>query len=65
MLDEARLGRIAGEFPDAADNETPVEKWNEVAATLVSRLPDLPAAALQQVRVHQGLFPLPNRVSLP
>ena len=60
MLDAAKLGKIAAAFPDAGDNELPLAKWSVIAARLTRDLPQLPASALQQVHVHQGIFTLPN-----
>ena len=65
MLDENKFKLIANEFPEAVDDELPGEKWTTAAATLTRKLPALPKSALQQVRVHQGIFLLPNRNSLP
>ncbi len=63
MLDDRKFGLIAAEFPDAVDYELPAGKWNVIAARLASRLPGLPKAAVEQVRVQQGIFALPNRKS--
>lgn len=65
MLDETKLGLIAAAFPDAADNESPLRKWSGIAANLTRDLPQLPHSALQQVRVYQGIIPLPNPSPLP
>ena len=65
MLDAGKLGLIAAEFPDAADNALPAPKWDEVAANLSRKLPALPRTALQQVRVYQGIFTFPNLNPLP
>jgi prepilin-type N-terminal cleavage/methylation domain-containing protein len=65
MLDESRIESIAAEFPDAVNNETPVEKWTGVADTLSEKLPQIPKTVLQKVRVHQGMFTLPQRNSIP
>lgn len=65
MLDAGKLASIASQFSDAVDNELPLEKWTVTAAELTGKLADVRKSALQQVRVHQGLFTLPNRNSLP
>ena len=65
MLDAAKLEKIAAAFPDAGDNELPLAKWSAIAARLPRDLPQLPATALQQVRVHQGIFTLPNSPPQP
>jgi prepilin-type N-terminal cleavage/methylation domain-containing protein len=65
MLDENRLRLIGLEFPDACDNELPFAKWSQAAANLSRNLPQVPRPALQQVRVHQGIFTLSNLNPLP
>ena len=65
MLNETKLGVIAKRFPDAVDNELPLNKWAEIAANLTRQMPDMPRPALQQVRVHQGVFTLTSRIPLP
>jgi hypothetical protein len=65
MLKEADFRLITTEFRDARDNELPAGEWTETAANLSRKLPNLPKSALQQVRVHQGVFPLPNRKPRP
>jgi prepilin-type N-terminal cleavage/methylation domain-containing protein len=65
MLDEAGFRLITGEFPDATDGEPPAREWMEIAANLARKLPKLPKPATQQVRVHQGIFKLPNWNSPP
>ena len=61
MLNPGQLKLITGEFPDAVDDALPLARWNEVAASLTHRLPRVPRAALQQVRVYQGVCTLANR----
>lgn len=60
MIDPGQRARIAAEFPDAEDGETPGERWQEIARGLAGRADALgvPAVALRQVRVYQ------RRVSL-
>lgn len=60
MIDPDQRVRIADEFPDAKDGETPAESWQEIALGLAGRADVLgvPAVALRQVRVYQ------RRVSL-
>jgi prepilin-type N-terminal cleavage/methylation domain-containing protein len=65
MLDESKIESIAAEFPDAVNNETPVGKWAEIADTLTAKIPQIPKTVLQKVRVHQGMFTLPQRNSIP
>jgi prepilin-type N-terminal cleavage/methylation domain-containing protein len=65
MLDESQLESIADEFPDAVNHETPVGKWAEIADTLTAKIPRIPKTVLQKVRVHQGMFTLPQRNSVP
>ncbi|MCX6868101.1 MAG: prepilin-type N-terminal cleavage/methylation domain-containing protein [Verrucomicrobia bacterium] len=65
MLNDTKLGLIAKRFPDATDNELPSKKWAEIAANLTRQMPDMPRSALQQVRVHQGVFTLTSRIPLP
>lgn len=65
VLESGKLELIAKEFPDAADNELPLDKWAAIAADLSTKVPSVRKTALQQVRVHQGLFTLPNRNFLP
>lgn len=65
MLDHSQIESIADEFPDAVDNETPVGKWAEIADTLSAKIPKIPKTVLQKVRVHQGMFPNPQRNSIP
>ncbi|MCX6875601.1 MAG: prepilin-type N-terminal cleavage/methylation domain-containing protein [Verrucomicrobia bacterium] len=65
MLDERKFGLIAAEFPDAVDDELPLTKWAAVAPNLTRRLPQIARTALQQVRVYQGVFTLPNQNPLP
>jgi hypothetical protein len=65
MLDQAQFRLITDEFPDATDGKPPGEEWTEIAANLSSKLPKVPKPATQQVRVHQGVFTLPNWNSLP
>jgi prepilin-type N-terminal cleavage/methylation domain-containing protein len=65
MLKEADFRLITTEFRDARDNELPAGEWTETAANLSRKLPNLPKSALQQVRVYQGVFPLPNRKPKP
>ncbi len=64
-LDKAKLDSIAAEFPDAADYETPLEKWSEIAARLTTKQPSLPKSAASQVRVHQAIFPTAGSGALP
>lgn len=60
MLDTAKLAQITAAFPDARDNELPAGKWTSIAANLTRELPQIPARALQQVRVYQGICRFPN-----
>lgn len=65
MLTKAQLDQIAGEFPDSADNQSLIDQWQQNADRLVTKLPSLPPSALQQVRVRQSMFQLPNKNPTP
>ena len=65
MLNDTKLDLISKRFPDAIDNELPIKKWTDIVANLTRQMPDMPRSALQQVRVYQGIFTLPNRNPLP
>ena len=65
MLDTAKLAQITAAFPDARDNELPAGKWTSIAANLTRELPQIPARALQQVRVYQGICRFPNNPPPP
>ncbi|MCF7674439.1 MAG: prepilin-type N-terminal cleavage/methylation domain-containing protein [Akkermansiaceae bacterium] len=65
MLDESQFKRIAAAFPEAGDNEWPREKWTGIAANLSRTVANVPKSALQQVRVYEGVFPMPQRNSPP
>ena len=60
MIGPGQRVKIAAEFPDAKDGETPGDRWQEIAGGLAGRADvlGLPAVALRQVRVYQ------RRVSL-
>ena len=60
MLSDTKLGSLSKRFPDALDNELPIKKWTDIAANLTRQMPNMPHSALQQVRVYQGVFTLPN-----
>ncbi len=63
MLDADQFKQIIAEFPDARDLELPAGKWSGIADALPRKMSRIPKSALQQLRVHQGIFPLPNRNS--
>ncbi len=64
-LDDSMLKSLSAQFPDAEDNEMPMEKWTAIAANLAAQLPSLPKSALTEVRVHHGIFKTLNEGILP
>lgn len=65
MLSDSQFESVAGLFPDAVNGESPLGKWTEISDRLPEKLPQIPKTVLQKVRVHQGMFTLPKRNSIP
>jgi prepilin-type N-terminal cleavage/methylation domain-containing protein len=65
MLSDSQFESITVAFPDATNDRTPVGEWTETADRLTEKFPLIPKTVLQKVRVHQGMFTLPKRTSIP
>lgn len=65
MLDESQFKRIAAAFPEASDNGLPGERWTAITNHLSRTVTNVPKSALHQVRVYEGVFPMPQRNSPP
>ena len=61
MLDKEQLDRLAEQFRDAEDGQLPAARWSESTASLTSTLPGFPLDPLQNVRIHQSIFPLRSK----